>query len=287
VKSKIAAIMSDAVNRKSMRMDIGALYDFMKDGFDVGMPQLVSHDRHRPVGWVVPAAVYLEPGLTRVLAHVIESETDEDFTQIKKRWKKYIASTIHGVPQQSITRLKELLGPDVLTGSEIPWDSGAHALRGAGLAQRAFPEIFEQADKDGLVPFTALTMIRPGIFQIGELCVFAHHFMRRSEIRATWALASARSLCCTPGPRTWDIIRTCTASFPPADWRSSVPAGLRQGVTSSCQCVCSGDSFSGRSGAERLYQRTGPGGGWRLDHGWKLAEPEDAKAVRITPLKRE
>ncbi len=24
--------------------------------------------------------------------------------------------------------------------------------------------------------------VRPGIFQIGELCVFAHHFMRRSEI---------------------------------------------------------------------------------------------------------
>jgi hypothetical protein len=173
--------MSDSVDRKSMRMDTGALYDSMKDSFDVGMPLLISHDRHRPVGWVVPAAVYLEPGLTRVLAHVIEPETDEDYSQIKQRWKKYIASTIHELPQESITRLKELLGMDILTGSEIPWDSGAHALRGAGLAQRAFPKIFEQVDKDGLVPFTALTMIRPGIFQIGELCVFAHYFMRRSE----------------------------------------------------------------------------------------------------------
>lgn len=181
MKTTIAAIMSDSVNRKSMRMDIGALYDFMKNLSDVGMPQLVSHDRHRPVGWVVPAAVYLEPGLTRVLAHVIEPETDEDFGQIKQRWKKFIASTIHGVPQQSTVRLKELLGPDLLTGTEIPWDSGAHALRGAALAQRAFPEIFEQADKDGLVPFKALTMTRPGVFQVGELCVFAHHFMRRAE----------------------------------------------------------------------------------------------------------
>jgi hypothetical protein len=181
VKSQIAAIMSDSVNRKSMRMDTGALYDSMKDSFDVGMPQLISHDRHRPAGWVVPAAVYLEPGLTRVLAHVIEPETDEDYSQIKQRWKKYIASTIHDVPQESITRLNEFLGSNVLTGSEIPWDSGAHALRGAGLAQRAFPEIFEQMDKDGLVPFTALKMIRPGIFKIGDLCVFAHHFMRRSE----------------------------------------------------------------------------------------------------------
>jgi hypothetical protein len=181
VKSQIAATMSDWVNRKSMRMDTGALYDSMKDSFNVGMPLLISHDRHRPAGWVVPAAVYLEPGLTRVLAHVIEPETDEDYLQIKQRWKKYIASTIHHVPQESIARLNEFLGSNVLTGSEIPWDSGAHALRGAGLAQRAFPEIFEQMDKDGLVPFTALKMIRPGIFQIGNLCVFAHHFMRRSE----------------------------------------------------------------------------------------------------------
>lgn len=71
--------MSDSVNRKSMRMDTGALYDSMKDSFDVGMPLLINHDRHRPAGWVVPAAVYLEPGLTRVLAHVIEPETDEDY----------------------------------------------------------------------------------------------------------------------------------------------------------------------------------------------------------------
>lgn len=181
MKSQIAATMSDSVNRKSMRMDTGALYDSMKDSFDVGMPLLISHDRHRPAGWVVPAGVYLEPGLTRVLAHVIEPETDEDYAQIKQLWKKYIASTIHDASQESITRLKELLGPDVLTGSEIPWDSGAHALRAAGLAQRAFPRLFEQVDKDGLIPFTALTMIRPGVFQIGELCVFAHHFMRRSE----------------------------------------------------------------------------------------------------------
>jgi hypothetical protein len=181
VKTKIAAIMSDSVNRKSMRMDIGSLYDSMRNLSDAGMPQLVSHDRHRPVGWVVPAAVYLEPGLTRVLAHVIEPETDEDLGQIKQRWKKFITSTILGVPQESTARLKELLGPDVLTGSEVPWDSGAHALRGAGLAERAFPKIFEQTDKDGLVPFTALTMIRPGVFQVGELCLFAHHFMRRSE----------------------------------------------------------------------------------------------------------
>ena len=53
---------------------------------------LISHDRHRPAGWTVPAAVYLEPGLTRVLAHVIEPETDQDYLQIKQSLSKSVRS---------------------------------------------------------------------------------------------------------------------------------------------------------------------------------------------------
>jgi len=47
------------------------------------------------------------------------------------------------------------------------------------------------------------------------------------------------SLCCTPGRRTSDIIRTCTASFPPAEWPSIAPAGSQPGAASSCRCACS------------------------------------------------
>ena len=63
--------------------------------------------------------------------------------------------------------------------------------------------------------------------------------LRSLPILATSALASACLLCCTPGRRTWDIIPICTVSFPPADWRSTAPAGFDQGVTSSCPCACS------------------------------------------------
>jgi hypothetical protein len=44
MRYSLAATMSDAVNRKSMRMDTGALYDSMKNSFVDGMPQLLSHD---------------------------------------------------------------------------------------------------------------------------------------------------------------------------------------------------------------------------------------------------
>ena len=181
MKYSLAATMSDAVNRKSMRMDTGSLYDSMKKSFVDGMPQLISHDRHRLIGWVVPAAIYLEPGLNRVLAHIVEAETEADILELKPRWKDFIATTIHGVPKESIDRLKELLGSEKLTGAALPWDTGVHAIRDKAIAEKAFPDLFKKMDKDGLVPFSELQMIRPGIFQFGELCLFAHHYMRRSE----------------------------------------------------------------------------------------------------------
>jgi hypothetical protein len=181
MRYSLAATMSDAVNRKSMRMDTGALYDCMKNSFVDGMPQLISHDRHRLIGWVVPAAVYLEPGLNRVLSHLIEAQTPEDIIDLKPRWKDFIATTIHGVPEYSVVRLKELIGPGKLTGAALPWDTAVHALRDKGIAEKVFPDLFQKMDKDGLVPFSELEMIRPGVFKFGDLCLFAHFFMRRSE----------------------------------------------------------------------------------------------------------
>ena len=181
MRYSLAATMSDAVNRKSMRMDTGALYDSMKNSFADGMPQLLSHDRHRLIGWATPAAVYLEPGLNRVLAHIMDPESEAEKQEMLLRWKDFIARTVHGVPEESIAKLKELICSENLSGSEMPWDSGVHALRSKGIAERVFPELFKLMDKDGLVPFDELKMIRPGIFQIGELCAFAHYYMRRSE----------------------------------------------------------------------------------------------------------
>ena len=66
------------------------------------------------------------------------------------------------------------------------------------------------------------------------------HCSRSPPIHAIWALASVCSPCCTPGRRTWDIILTCTASFPPADWPSITPAGSRpDAAASSSRCACS------------------------------------------------
>ena len=99
MKFQIAATMSDSVNRKSMKMDTGALYESMKESFDDGMPLLISHDRHRPAGWTIPAAVYLEPGLTRVLAQVI----DPKLPRITRRYSRDGRGTS---PPQSMVYLK-------------------------------------------------------------------------------------------------------------------------------------------------------------------------------------
>lgn len=180
MKTHIAAMASDSVNLKNMRADTGSLYTAIQSRFAKGLPQLVSHDRHRLAGWTVPSALHFAPGLTRLLANVYEPETAEDKDVVLRFAARHASAEFAEIPDQSRHELEQLLGPK-LSGNEATWNVGAHALRSAGLARRCFPEIFALEDKDGLVAMENLEMIRPGVFRVGELCIFAHPFLRRSE----------------------------------------------------------------------------------------------------------
>ena len=51
------------------------------------------------------------------------------------------------------------------------------------------------------------------------------------------------------------------------------------GAVCNARRCCARDCISGRSGEERLRQRAGVAGGWRLDDGRELGEPADEQAV--------
>jgi hypothetical protein len=180
MKTSVAVMASDAVDLKNMRADTGSLYTVIQSRFARGLPQLMSHDRHRLAGWIVPSALHFAPGLTRLLANVYMPETAQDKEVVLRFASRHFAAELAEIPQESRRELEGLL-ESKLSGNETPWNVGAHALRSADLARRCFPEIFALEDKDGLVPMENLEMLRPGVFQIGELCVFAHPFLRRSE----------------------------------------------------------------------------------------------------------
>ena len=77
-------------------------------------------------------------------------------------------------------------------------------------------------------------------------------------IRSTWARASARRSCCTPGARRSPTTRMCTASCPAAASQPTANAGWRAGPGSSCRCACSrGCSAAASSKNSNALHRAG------------------------------
>jgi hypothetical protein len=81
--------------------------------------------------------------------------------------------------REHIPRLKELLAPH-LDGTEVPTFTTIASLLGPNLARRAFPDVFKDEDKAGLIPLSSLSPLAPGVYRCGELALVAHAYFRRS-----------------------------------------------------------------------------------------------------------
>jgi hypothetical protein len=182
MKHFLTVPISDAVNRQNMKADTGGLHNAIVQVWPAGLPVTVNHDRQRLAGWMFYVGLHFEPGLTRVLAESVLPENQKEWDGIRKYYLAHLARRTHNATSDSIGRLREIIGSH-LNGTEQVIDVSATALIAPGLAQRVFPKVFAQEDKDGLVPLKALASIHPGMFRMGELIAFAHPFFRRGESR--------------------------------------------------------------------------------------------------------
>lgn len=174
--------ISDSINRVGSRFTVNALVSAMLKEGPSGLPWLVGHDLHRPIGWSYANSVYLEPGLTRFAGYTVQPETEEEFQQVSHALQAYIATHI-AEHQPEIDQINDLLS-EYLHGSEMPFRTReCTVLIDDGLAVRAFPKLFSLRDEKGLIPLAVLTPIGPGVFVVGKLVVFAHHYLRRSLSR--------------------------------------------------------------------------------------------------------
>ena len=179
MKQFISVMNSDAVNRYGYRFSTGALVSGAHDGCLVGIPWLVAHDHSRPLGWVYPIAVYLEPGMTRLVSVSQLPETGEDRDLLNRQFEYHYYTTYIEPNRAEREQLRELIQKHLL-GKEKIASAECVAFYESDLAKRTFPKLFSLADKDGLVSLRDLSPIEPGVYQIGELVVFAHHYFRRN-----------------------------------------------------------------------------------------------------------
>jgi hypothetical protein len=177
---------TDGWNKNDCYVTVGAIAGALWDGCVHGMPTHLSYDMLRLAGWCRPVAVYLEPGLTRLMGMGELPETEEERRELKK-WRHAAEHRQFQHCYEENDHLRQVLSDFISerTYHICPGGSGSVALFETDLATQVFPEIFKicAEDRNGLVPLSCLNPIGEGVFQVGELILYAHPFLRRSFSR--------------------------------------------------------------------------------------------------------
>lgn len=161
---------------------VEALVSGLDQCWNTGLPYFVGHDHHRLIGWVIPLSVHLQPQLVRLTARIQMPETAEEENAVKRAFiastSRQIAKTLEPARSELQTKLQGFLSGEVEEAAP-----GCAAFVQDGLARKIFADVFEKADKDGLVSIRTLKPISAGVFEIDGLLLFAHPFLRRSLSR--------------------------------------------------------------------------------------------------------
>jgi hypothetical protein len=179
---------SDAVNRHGFRFAITGLELSVKEIFNKGLPMLVGHDFHRPIGWTVPFGVLIEPGLGRMIARRMLATNGNEQRAVNRALQNYLHLRFNERFDQFKEPFFQLLG-DTLANDFQQIDCSCVAILQTAIAPKLFKKIFERQDYDGLINVADILADfeykGQGIFKhkSSDLCVFANDFFRRSQSR--------------------------------------------------------------------------------------------------------
>lgn len=188
MRQEIICLNSDTVNRYNIAVQIEAFEKSLKELFQNGMPMLVSHDFHRPIGWHIPFSIFIEAGLSRFLSCGLSATENDELKKIEQKmlhhlYTKY-AQDFDMHEKQFVPLLK---GKSTVKQTRI--SNGCVGLIDPDIALKLFPSIFDQVDKDGLTYLPELlkhfSYLGQGIFKhkASDLAIFAHPYFRRSQSR--------------------------------------------------------------------------------------------------------
>jgi hypothetical protein len=190
MKTDIIFFASDTINRYGFRIDIEAFERLIKNIHEGGMPMLVGHDFHRPVGWNLPFGVFIKPGIAFATACRWIAQNEADQSIILSKTNHFLndryENTFIPVNESFLNSLSTKVEKD-----SLKIDCGCAAIMQTDIAINEFKEFFEGTtpDKSGLLPLSYVLSefdyYKQGIFKHKKkpLCVFAHQFFRRSQSR--------------------------------------------------------------------------------------------------------
>lgn len=188
MESYLGILNTDTVNRDGIMFTLGALEQGMFDNALEGMPSLISHDFHRPTGWILPNGLYLEPKISKSIGRFVIAETDDDFALIREKVQNRINRNQYEQCKDSIDEFKSQLGEQYTENGRFHRDSCVSYIED-GVLLKVFPKFDELKDKNGLIFLDDLLKdfeyVGCGTFKSLHtgFSIFCHQYFRRSLSR--------------------------------------------------------------------------------------------------------
>jgi len=179
---------TDQINKYGYVFPLTTLEDMMWQKGTEGVPMHVGHDMHRPIGAIIPFALYFEPYLVRSLGITLLPETDTEWNQIKNFKRNSVVKNLSHYIEKNEGRLLNLV-KDKLSQDFKYHIAGTLAIVDDNIVNSLFPELQKLLDKDGLIDIRDLNgsfeYKYHGAFVHKEvpLCIYAHSYFRRSLSR--------------------------------------------------------------------------------------------------------
>lgn len=188
MKKMIGVFLSDGLSRDGFQFTIPALEDAIWQGSFSGNPTNISHDIHRTIGWSFTKGLFFDPKKVLVVGCTWVAENESDYEIISKNKKHFfinhINKQIEPHYEQFVETLKE---KDLYDENNSSWFYNSIVLYGyKDIASKAFPSIFENCDKDGLIELNyflnEFEHLSQGVFKKkgSEFAVMLHPFFRKS-----------------------------------------------------------------------------------------------------------
>jgi hypothetical protein len=195
--------MDDSINKKGVVFPIDTLESALEQSYQSGTPSCVSHDYLRPLAWIRPQGLLLDPVSCKVIGKLYIPQDEEEKTKLGKQTAEYIKEKHFIVDPAKKQELIDCIGINLLKGAQF-CNFGFIGAIGKDIVYKLFPELFDDKDKNGLIDYRKIKSIAPGVFEIGKLIIFAHQFFRRNYTRLNninedffMALDQIRELNCT------------------------------------------------------------------------------------------
>lgn len=181
----LAVLNGDNINRYGFRFTIGALEGSLYENATIGVPSLLGHDSHRPIGWNYPIGLYFEPKITKLIGEFILAETNDDREKIENAYQNTLLKSNYKICKPHLDNFSELLRLDSICDGKFMYN-GCVLYKDKDILFKYYPNLKGLQDKDGLIYLDDLLSkfeyLGQGIFKDkkSDISIFSHRYFRRN-----------------------------------------------------------------------------------------------------------